>query len=249
MPHQKLQICPGSQRILRERRRADEEEFMARGVAGSSSPRQLQQTEQLQQQQQQHRRDGIGSFGQAQAPAAGREEGAAQGSPYLQRMEQQLRPASADAAFPFHPAITRRGHKAKPRFLEDLSAAEKARREHRLAEARAAAASRELRGATFKPQLSAETAHGAYAEVKPKLAEVRAAPDAYLAQVAEKARRMELRRAWAAREKEVRGFFGSARAPACARPLAGRQGGARFLGAAAPGCARYGALWCGNNAA
>jgi hypothetical protein len=112
-------------------------------------------------------------------------------------------PADAVSAFPFRPAITARAARRKPRSVDELSDGERLRREHKLAEARAAKDAKELEGVTFRPKLSAGTASGAYAEVRPRLLEVRTAPDAYLAGVAEKHRRLEVKRMWAEREKEV----------------------------------------------
>jgi len=92
-------------------------------------------------------------------------------------------------------------HAIAPRWTE-LSEGDRLRRERRLAEAQAAKAAKELEGLTFKPQLSAGTAKGAYADVRPKL-EVRTAPGLYMAQLAEKRRQMDDRRATAVREKQA----------------------------------------------
>jgi hypothetical protein len=91
---------------------------------------------------------------------------------------------------------------ARPRGLDELSEGERRRRERKLAEARAAKAAKELEGVTFRPQLSAGTAYGPYAEVRPKLLEIRTAPELYMAHLAEKQRRLEIKRASAIREKE-----------------------------------------------
>jgi hypothetical protein len=106
--------------------------------------------------------------------------------------------------YPFRPLITPRAAARPPPSVEELSEGERVRRERRLAEARVAAAARELEGASFRPQLSAGTLRGQYCEVRARVAEARTAPELYLARIAEKQRRLDAQRLWREREKEVR---------------------------------------------
>jgi len=196
-------MSPGSQRIVERRNSPGRQPQPSKTSPNAQQPFLLRMEQQLYSPG--SSRGGAPPSAGGPAPAADAVRSSRNGTAGALSSASAGKRASLDpvSKFPFRPIITDRAARRKPSSLNELSDGERLRRERKLAQARAAAETRELEGVTFRPQMSAATARGQYAEVKPKLLEARTAPEVYLAGIAEKQRRLEDQRVWAEREKEV----------------------------------------------